>query len=139
MALPTPLPDPTDWSAEVARSAEANMKANVSLYDSVSNPGAEPTLTHLATSKATIMTLSISDAIVGGQWITKRTVNVRIPLSAYAEPITAGLLLRVNDGHRDPTLEQYAFTVLASANSSDAAVRSIDLMSELVVVPAITP
>ena len=137
MPLPTPLPASASWPDEIARSAEREMKGEIALYDSVSNPGEAPTLVLLVQSKASIITLGISEAVVGGQWITKRAVRVKIPRDAYLSPIGNGTLLRVLDGGNDKTLEQFAYIVLAAANSSHAAVRSIECVSELVPVPAI--
>lgn len=74
-------------------------------------------------------------ATEAGQQIAKRAFIAEIELRATDPTIKKDMLLRVHDGGRDPQLELYGFTVTNSVNSSEAAVRNIELITELAVLP----
>lgn len=74
-----------------------------------------------------------------GQHIAKRAFLFEIELRAGDPVIKKGMLVRVTNGGRDPQLENYGFTVTNSVNSSEAAVRTIETITELDVLPKVTP
>ena len=61
---------------------------------------------------------------------TKRAIRFQIELRAGDPVITTGLTVRVDDGGKNKQLEQFAYTVQSSVNSSHAALRTIEAISE---------
>lgn len=70
-----------------------------------------------------------------GELANKRAFLFEIELREGDPIIKRGMLVRVTDGGRDPQLKSYGFTVTNSVNSSEAAIRTIETISELNIMP----
>ena len=137
-----PPPPPADsWSDEIAAAAEEMMNGVIDVYipgePGEYNPitdeieGGTPDQVIVNASKARIQHLAgPAEAAGSAEWATKRRFRFQIPLQAGDAPITKGMLVRVVDGGRDPGLESYSYTVLSAVNSSHAALRTIEAVTE---------
>ncbi len=135
MALP-PLPT-ADWAAEIGAAAEAQMNATANFYTTTKIPKEAPTLTLLFSTKARVQQIRRPlDIISGEQWGNRRSVRVQIPLSATSSLIEKGLVVRILGGN-DPALAKVTLIVQSAINSSHAAVRTIECISELANTPLV--
>lgn len=81
------------------------------------------------------------DASSATSWGTKRAGHGQVPLDAIAGQISKGWIAQIGPGVddrtgaaiplRDPTLALVSFTVQSAVNSSHAALRTVELISEL--------
>lgn len=69
------------------------------------------------------------------EWSTKRRYRFQLELLASDPAIRKGMVVRVTDGGRDPILEQFAFEVASASNSSHAALRTIETLTEFGASP----
>lgn len=144
------LPNPAtraDWSAEITEEALGEVNGEISVlnpgetveipYDPGTDEGGDVVMaTVLANRPARIQHLrSPVDASVADQWQTKRAIRFQIELRAGDPLILKGYIVKVVDGGKDKSLEQFAYTVTSAVNSSHAALRTIEAVSELAVVP----
>jgi hypothetical protein len=70
------------------------------------------------------------------EWSTKRRYRFQIELLAADPVVRKGMVVRVRAGGRDPVLENFAFEVASASNSSHAALRTIETLTEFGVSPA---
>lgn len=70
------------------------------------------------------------------EWATKRRYRFQLELLDGDPTIRKGMVVRVRAGGRDPVLEQFAFQVASASNSSHAALRTIETVTEFGVSPA---
>lgn len=70
------------------------------------------------------------------EWATKRRYRFQTELLDADPPITKGMIVRVRSGGRDPVLENFAFEVASASNSSHAALRTIETLTEFGLVPS---
>lgn len=144
MSLP-PL-SPSNWADEIAQEAERWMNCTATFYDPV--PGNPPTLTKLFEAKARWQHLRTPvDSSNATAWSTKRAGRIQVPLNAATGLVKRGLIVRLSPGVdpvtgaliplRDPTLALISFTTQNAVNSSHAALRTIEVVTEVVPVPAV--
>ncbi len=70
------------------------------------------------------------------EWATKRRYRFQLELLEADPTIRKGMVVRVRAGGRDPVLEHFAFEVASASNSSHAALRTIETLTEFGVSPA---
>lgn len=70
------------------------------------------------------------------EWSTKRRYRFQIELLEDDPAITKGAIVRVKPGGRDPILQHFAFEVVSASNSSHAALRTIETITDLAKSPA---
>lgn len=135
MALPRPSVS-QDWTAPITEEARKHQKGKISVYNAGPRGALVPTA--IAARPARIQQLrEPTTSQVGDQWTPKRYFHFQIDLLESDPLILKGMIVRVDDGHKDKTLEQYAYTVENAVNSSDAALRTIKAVSEIQPVPAV--
>lgn len=132
-----------DWSGEIAEDAVTEMKGEISVidpntetstdYDPEGDSGASSTPTTLLDHRrARIQQYRTpSDDSGAGQWNTKTHIRVQVDLLDTDPVIPSGMIVVVHNGGKNKWLEQYTFEVQRSVNSSSAALRTIDAISEL--------
>lgn len=74
------------------------------------------------------------DASSASAWATKRAIRVQIPLTDSAALIRKGWIVQFIGGN-DPALENISATVQSAINSSHAAIRTVECISELATTP----
>lgn len=136
MALP-PRSSLVAWPDEIARVAATQMNVTLTFL------GSDKTL--VCTTPGRFQHLrSPLDASSAAQWSTKRAGRAQIPLDATTGMIRKGLLCQISAGVddkgnaiplRDPTLGLVTFTVQSAINSSHAALRTVEMVSELAPTP----
>jgi len=119
-----------NWSQQIADVAEEFMNASIEIQ-----VGQEDTGPTLYEGKARVQHVrfprEVEDAV---QWQGARSYRFQIPLTDDLPFIPKGALIRVSDGQRDPELEEMLFEVVASTNSSHAAVRTLETRTLNLVV-----
>ena len=70
------------------------------------------------------------------EWSAKRRYRFQIDLLPGDPTVTKGMIVRVRDGGRDPSLVDFAFEVITASNSSHAALRTIETVTEGGVAPS---
>jgi hypothetical protein len=70
------------------------------------------------------------------EWSTKRRYRFQIELLASDPVIRKGMVVRVREGGKDPVLVHFAFEVASASNSSHAALRTIETLTEFGVSPS---
>jgi hypothetical protein len=147
MALPARAD--TTWTSIVAAAAETQMNGVVDIYDPA-NPINVPYDPATDTGGYTVPSVILSQIKARGvfvqrpqefsstiDWTVKRLARIQIPRSYSATPILRGYVIRFTDGGDDLSLPAWSFEVLSAANGSLAAVRTIECISSLAVVPAV--
>lgn len=141
-SLPRPLAANTDWPDEIAAEAVEEMRGEIWVldpqtivnipYDAVLDTGGESTMrTVLSARRARIQHLRSPNAGASSEsWDPKRDFRFQIELLPGDPVILKGMIVRVTNGHRDPALTQFAYTVESAVNSSEAALRTIVAVSE---------
>lgn len=69
------------------------------------------------------------------EWATKRRYRFQTEIVDGDYPITKGMVVRVRAGGRDPVLQHFAFEVASASNSSHAALRTLECITEFGVAP----
>lgn len=93
-------------------------------------PG-QPEIPVITARKARVQHLRVPLESAGSsEWATRRAIRIQIPLQAGDPLIAKGMIVRVVDGGRDASLELFRYTVLSAINSSHAAVRTIEAVTE---------
>lgn len=69
------------------------------------------------------------------EWSTKRRYRFQLELIAADPTVRKGMIVRVRAGGRDPALQHFAFEVVSASNSSHAALRTIETVTEMAVTP----
>jgi hypothetical protein len=140
---------PGDWPAVIENIAKRYRRAIISVfnpsdvldtrYNPLADTGGKSTMVAVIENRAArIVPISVPREFEGKQeWATKEFFHVQIELLGADPLLTKGLILRVVDGGKDATLEQYAFTVISAVNSSDAALRTIKCVSGMIPVAAL--
>lgn len=128
-----PLPnfsDETAWQDEIEAIHAQFRKATITIYDKTT-----PVISNRSARVQQQRTPTI--ATEAGQQIAKRAFLFEIELKAGDPIIKKNMVIRVTNGGRDPQLVNYVFTVTNSVNSSEAAIRTIETITELAVTPAV--
>lgn len=140
MPLPRRNSTPDNWIDEIADAAETEMRATISFwepqpsvpYDAETDTGGPVDPIELFSTKARVQHLGTpGEATAGGEWITERRFRFQFPLREWTDLIPKGTIVQVDDGHRDSALEGVTYTVLSAIGSSNAAVRTVECVSEL--------
>lgn len=121
-----------DWSSEIEEAAATKRKGKIVVYKdrAVLIPERAARIQHV---RAT------TEFATSTEWNTKRFYRFQISLQPNDPPIPAGSIIRVTDGGKDHTLILYVFEVLSAANSSEAALRTIETVTSLKPAPPVTP
>lgn len=146
MALSRILDD-SEWPQEIADAAHEEFTGVISVIDpGTGNPGVYSAETDIRTGAtpddvvlddraARIQHIRLPLEMAGSrEWSTKRRYRFQIDLLPGDPIITKGMVVRVTNGGRDASLTSFAFTVTAASNSSHAAVRTIETVTELAVL-----
>lgn len=111
------------WSEEIGTVAAEYMNATAKFYTSAK--------VLKITSKARVQHLRAPlDSSSPVTWGTQRAIRLQIPLNATSGAITKGWLVQIS-GANDPTLNLVTMTVQSAVNSSHAALRTIECISDL--------
>lgn len=135
-----------DWPAEILEAARETFNGHLTLYrpgepgtyDSKTNTfaGGTPDEVLIADRPARAQHIRLPQEYNDGNgWGTKRRYRFQCEILEDDPAITKGLFVRFSGG-RDPELEKVAFQVVSATNSSHAALRTIETVSELARVPA---
>ncbi|MDL5351094.1 DUF6093 family protein [Microbacterium sp. zg-YB36] len=137
----SPIPTAAHWSDVIAEAARTmfNGEARVMLpgtpgtYDPITDTvtgGTPPTVAQdwrPARAQHVGMPLETSD---GNGWSTKRRFRFQWDLLPDDPIITKGMYVEYRGG-KDPSLARFDYQVLSAVNSSHAALRTVEAMSEL--------
>lgn len=122
------------WPDEIAAAAETQMNITAKFYDTAG--------TLKVTTKGRWQhKRSPLDASSATSWSTKRAGHIQIPLTASTGLVKKGWVVQISAGTeplRDPTLGLISFTVQSAVNSSHAALRTIEVVSEVAATPRVT-
>lgn len=111
-----------DWSDEIADAAEEYMNASIEVVK-----GQTATNVRLYLGKARVQHVRFPrEGENVADWIGARSYRFQIPLTDDLPFINSGALIKVRSGSRDPELYDMLFEVVASTNSSHAAVRTLE-------------
>lgn len=154
MAL-SPIPTADDWPDEIAALARTQFGATIEVllpgtpgkYDAKTDSyvgGTPDQIVLTGTSpdhdipgrpaRAQQLRLPIEQA-GAAEWSAKRRYRFQIDLLPGDPVITKGMVVRVRRNPRDPSLLHFAFQVTAASNSSHAALRTIETITEFGVSP----
>lgn len=123
----------TAWQDEIEAIHAAHFRqALISIYDPSSGSDAAIISRRSARVQQQRTPTIATDS---GQQVAKRAFLFEIELRDSDPAIEKDMLIRVHDGGRDPKLRLYGFTVTNSVNSSEAAVRNIETVTELAILP----
>lgn len=143
MALPFPPPSTDDWAAEIAEAAGELMGAIISVYlpgdpANQDEDGYSPPSVVLSRRRARVQHLKATRELNGEVRPEKRrNFRIQIDLTTDLPIIGEGMFIRVDDADRDPSLEQYVYSVVSAVNSSNAALRTIECVSDMTVTPPV--
>lgn len=140
------LPDPSevdDWTDQVAEDAEAEMNAEIQIYDPSSadvieyiplaDTGGGTTPDVLCTTKARIVRVRRPQfAATTDELTSVHPVRFQIPRDAQIGLIAKGMRVKVTRGGRDSAFEELVYVVTVAINGSHQAVRTIETITELV-------
>ncbi len=101
-------------------------------YDPITDTGgtAEPEVL-IANRPARIQQLNMpSESASSGEWATKRRVRFQVEILDGDPTLRKGLIVRVLDGAKDPTLEEFRYTISSAINSTQAALRTLECVTE---------
>lgn len=145
MAL-SPIPKADDWPEEIAALARTQFGAIIDILIP-GTPGKYNSKTDLHTggtpdqvvisgrpARAQQLRLPIEQA-GAAEWSAKRRYRFQMDLLPTDPVITKGMVVRVRQNPRDPSLLHFAFQVTAASNSSHAALRTIETVTEFGVSP----
>lgn len=122
------------WQEEIEEVASQFRGALISVYDP-SAPGLTAVISRRPARVQQVRTPSIAHD--SGQQIVKRPFLFEIELRTTDPLIRKGYIIRIHTCDRDPTLRHYGFTVSDAVNSSEAALRTINTVTELAVLEVI--
>lgn len=137
----TPLPAPMSWEDEIAAAAIEQFNGAF-VVEQPGDPGTyDPTEDeYTGGTDATViqaerpgriqhvrLPLESSD---GDGYTVRRRVRIQCELRDGDEIITKGLVVRVTDGGRDASLEAFTYQVVSAINSSHAALRTLECITE---------
>lgn len=139
MQLPPPAAY-TDWSDEIAEDAVGEMNGAICIYDPPSTtPVIGPVNVGDVGRRARIQNMRIPRPTTNAdEWEVNRAIRFQIEILAGDPPLRKGMVVRVTDGGKDPSLVNFAFIIETAVNSSHAALRTIETISELAVVPPVS-
>ncbi|QIK61804.1 hypothetical protein G7068_16185 [Leucobacter viscericola] len=124
------------WQEDVENVAAQFRKAVISIFDSTQEDASGNPTAIISRRPARVQQVrnpSISHD--SGQQLVKRPFQFEIELRPTDPIIRKDMLIRVHFADRDPNLCHYGFTVTDSVNSSEAALRTINTLTELAVLP----
>lgn len=140
--------DATSWPEEIAEAAREFMNCTIKVVrpgksgkydpttDDYTGEGYEPEKIILQDRAARAQHIRLALEQAGAyEWSTKRRYRFQIELLADDPTITKGMVVRVTGGGNDPSLQHFAFEVVSASNSSHAALRTIETLTEFGVAP----
>lgn len=146
----SPIPKAGDWPDEIAALARTEFKGRIEVV-MPGTPGKYDPKTDTRTGGtddvvvitgedggrlARIQHLrSLSEATGSGEWSSKRRYRFQIDLLPGDPIIEKAMVVRVRSCPRDPSLIEYAFQVINAGNSSQAALRTIEAVTDFGVMP----
>lgn len=65
-----------------------------------------------------------------GEWATKRRYRMQVEILPGDPVLQKGQIVNVLDGGKDPSLEAFSYTLVSAANSSHAALRTLETVTE---------
>lgn len=101
-------------------------------YDPITDEGgtAEPEVL-IEGRPARIQHINMPSEMSGAsEWATKRRFRFQIEILDGDPTLRKGLVVRVLDGANDSSLEQFTYTILSAVNSTQAALRTIEAVTE---------
>lgn len=126
----TPVPPASDWSAVIAEAAKMMFNGELRAFiPGELDSGADDVVLidwRPARAQHLAMPLEMSD---GSGWNTKRRFRFQTELRADDPIIPKGAIVRFRGG-KDHTLTRFAFQVTSAVNSSHAALRTIETITE---------
>lgn len=134
MSLP-PRASLANWSDEIAAVAADFMNVTAKFYNSA---GA----LQLTTKGRWQHKRSPLDASSATSWSTRRAGHIQVPLTASTGLILKGWTAQISAGTeplRDPSIGLISFTVQSAVNSSHAALRTVEVISEVTATPRVNP
>lgn len=140
MALPSPA-SVTDWSAAITAAVLPLMTGAIEIYDPESatttpydpatdTGGVSTPALFMAERPARIQQLTSTDLPGTTEWTAKTPYRIQIELRPGDPYIRKGLQVRVTNGDKDPSLTERSYEVISAVNSSNAAVRTINCVSD---------
>lgn len=123
-----------NWSDEIGRAAEEFMNVTVKFYDTAGT-------LQVTTKGRWQHKRSPLDASSATSWSTKRAGHIQVPLSASTGLIKKGWIAQISAGDtplRDPSIGLISFTVQSAVNSSHAALRTIEVTTEVAATPRVS-
>lgn len=140
MAL-SPISSPDSWPDEILEAAREFFNGSLSIYvpgepgtyDPVTDTttGGTPDVAVISDRPARAQHLrSPQDFNDGNGWDVKRVYRFQCEILAGDPSITKGMVARFTGG-RDPELAKVEFQVVSATNSSHAALRTVEAVSEL--------
>lgn len=139
----------TSWPEEIAEVAREFMNCTIKVFrpgkpgkydpatDDYTGEGYVPDIVLLEGRPARAQHIRLALEQAGAyEWSTKRRYRFQIELLDDDPTITKGSVVRVTDGGNDPTLEDFAFEVVSASNSSHAALRTLETLTEFGVSPS---
>lgn len=133
----------TSWSEEILEVAreyfngviDVFIPATLGKYDPVTDErtgeGYVPEQVLIGARQARIQQLQTPREQSGSyEWSTKRRYRFQVELLTNDPVIHKGAMVRVRDGGRDSQLEDYVYQVTSASNSSHAALRTIETVTE---------
>ena len=129
------------WEDEILQEARTEMKGRVCFYEEVPaaapyNPvtgeGDEPTISVIWSGKARVQHLrsprEFTDTV---QNDATRYFRFQLDPADNPPPLFQGVKARVLDGNRDTILESLVYTVNSAVNSSNRAVKTVELATNM--------
>lgn len=137
-----PITSGDDWLAEIAAEALKEFTASIMVilpgfsgrYDPEldAHVGADTGSVALAERPARIQHIRLPLETAGSaEWATRRRYRFQVELRPGDPVITKGMIVVVTDGGRDPNLEAFTYEVISATNSSHAAIRTIETITEM--------
>lgn len=120
-----------DWSSEIEALAREQRNGKIVVY----KPDRSVII---AERPARIQNVRATPEVATSiEWSTKRFYRFQVELRPDDPHIPAGSIVRVTDGGKDHTLVDYVYEVLSASNSSHAALRTIETVTNLKPSPAV--
>lgn len=137
-----PIPAPaSSWSEEILEAAREEFNAVVTIkepdvlgtYDPVLNTrtGGSVGATLISSRAARVQHVGQPrERNDGNGWSTERRIRMQFEILPGDPVIPKGVVAVVENGGEDPQLEEFTYQVLNAINSSHAALRTVECMTE---------
>lgn len=146
----SPIADVEDWSAEILEGAKEFFNGRIEVVDpsNIITVPYDPITDEGPTSEAEIVLTNDPDDTVrgrpariqhlrvplenagSGEWSTKRRFRFQHEMLPGDPTLRKGQLVTVLDGGKDETLTEFSYTITSAVNSSHAALRTIEAITE---------